>query len=135
MGGFALAAQKAAVTAGVHRHIAAQFAAALGEMVSNTHVGGAVNRLLTEPTACSTHCSTQRAGEEMGMDDMDEIRMILAVRVLRKLLNKSDRGDGGELVAAYRALGEAIVENKPMTRKNRARVAEYLREAGCEAAA
>ena len=66
----------------------------------------------------------------MGMDDMDEIRMILAVRVLRKLLNKSDRGDGGELVAAYRALGEAIVENKPMTRKNRARVTEYLREAG-----
>jgi hypothetical protein len=35
----------------------------------------------------------------------------------------------------YRALGEAIVENKPMTRKNRARVAEYLREARCEAAA
>jgi hypothetical protein len=66
----------------------------------------------------------------MGMDDMDEIRMILAVRVLRKLLNKSDRGDGGELVAAYRALGEAIVENKPMTRKDRARVADYLREAG-----
>jgi hypothetical protein len=32
----------------------------------------------------------------------------------------------------YRALGEAIVENKPMTRKNRARVAEYLREAGLE---
>jgi hypothetical protein len=28
-----------------------------------------------------------------------------------------------------RALGEAIVENKPMTRKDRARVAEYLREA------
>jgi hypothetical protein len=69
----------------------------------------------------------------MGMDtDMDEIRMILAVRALRKLLNKGDRGEGDELVAAYRALGEAIVENKPMTRKNRARVAEYLREAGWE---
>jgi hypothetical protein len=38
---------------------------------------GTVNRLLTEPTTSSTHCSTQRAGEEMGMDtDMDEIRMI-----------------------------------------------------------
>jgi hypothetical protein len=67
----------------------------------------------------------------MGMDtdmDMDEVRMILAVRALRKLLHKGDH----ELVAVYRALGEAIVENKPMTRKNRARVAEYLREAGWE---
>jgi hypothetical protein len=73
----------------------------------------------------------------MGMDtNMDEIRMVLAVRALRKLLaNKGDRDDREELVASYRALGEAIVENKPMTRKNRARVAEYLREAGCEAAA
>ena len=62
--------------------------------------------------------------------DMDEIRMILAVRALRKLLNKRERSDGDELVATYRALSEAIVENKPMTRKNRARVAEYLREAG-----
>ena len=67
----------------------------------------------------------------MGMD-MDEVRMILAVRALRKLLDKGDRGDRDELVASYRALGEAIVENKPMTRKNRARVAEYLREAGWE---
>jgi hypothetical protein len=67
----------------------------------------------------------------MGMDtNMDEIRMVLAVRALRKLLNKGDHGD--ELVAVYRALGEAIVENKPMTRKNRARVAEYLRETGWE---
>jgi ADP-dependent phosphofructokinase/glucokinase len=82
-----------------------------------------VNRLLTRAVTRSASL------EEMGMD-MDEIRMILAVRALRKLLNKGDRGDGDELVAAYRALGEAIVENKPMTRKNRARVAEYLREAG-----
>ena len=65
--------------------------------------------------------------------DMDEIRMILAVRALRKLLNKGERGDVDELVATYRALGEAIVENKPMTRKNRGRVAEYLREAGAAA--
>jgi hypothetical protein len=35
--GFALAAQKAATAAGFHRLIAAQFAAALGEMVSNVH--------------------------------------------------------------------------------------------------
>ncbi|MBX9588495.1 MAG: hypothetical protein K2X43_04265 [Hyphomonadaceae bacterium] len=35
--GFALAAQKAAAAAGFHRRIAAQFAAALGEMVSNVH--------------------------------------------------------------------------------------------------
>jgi hypothetical protein len=69
----------------------------------------------------------------MGMaTDMDEIRMILAVRALRKLLNKGGRGDEDELVAVYRALSEAIVENKPMTRKNRARVAEYLCEAGWE---
>ena len=64
------------------------------------------------------------------MDDMemDEIRMVLAVRALRKLLHKGDH----ELAAVYQALAEAIVENKPMTRKNRARVAEYLREAGWE---
>jgi len=68
----------------------------------------------------------------MGMD-MDEIRMILAVRVLRKLLNKGERSNGEELIATYRALSEAIVENKPMTRKNHARVAEYLREAGAAA--
>jgi hypothetical protein len=36
--------------------------------------------------------------------------MILAVRALRKLLDKGDRGDRDELVASYRALGEAIVE-------------------------
>jgi hypothetical protein len=35
--GFALAAQKAAAAAGFHRRIAAQFAAALGEMVNNVH--------------------------------------------------------------------------------------------------
>jgi hypothetical protein len=35
--GFGLAVQKAAVTAGLHRRTAAQFAGALGEMVSNIH--------------------------------------------------------------------------------------------------
>jgi hypothetical protein len=89
----------------------------------------AVNAPLTAPTACF---AIARRKEEMGMD-MDEIRMILAVRALRKLLNKGERGDGDELVTTYRALSEAIVENKPMTRKNHARVAEYLREAGAAA--
>ena len=89
----------------------------------------AVNVPLTVSTACS---AIARGKEEMGMD-MDEIRMILAVRALRKLLNKGERSDGGELIATYRTLSEAIVENKPMTRKNHARVAEYLREAGAAA--
>src|SRR6516225_4279180 len=86
-------------------------------------------RSLNRADGMFRHCSGR---EEMGMD-MDEIRMILAVRALRKLLNKGERGDGGELVATYRALSEAIVENKPMTRKNHARVAEYLREAAAAA--
>ena len=89
----------------------------------------AVNVPLTVSTACS---AIARGKEEMGMD-MDEIRMILAVRALRKLLNKGERSDGGELIATYRALSEAIVENKRMTRKNHARVAEYLREAAAAA--
>jgi len=98
-------------------------------VVAPARVPSAINAPLTVPMACS---AIDGRKEEMGMD-MDEIRMILAVRALRKLLNKGERGDGGELVATYRALGEAIVENKPMTRKNRARVAEYLREAGAAA--
>jgi hypothetical protein len=65
--------------------------------------------------------------EEMGMD---ETQMILALRALRELLDNGDRDDEDELVASYRALGKAIVKNKPMTRKDRTRVAKYLREAG-----
>ena len=65
--------------------------------------------------------------EEMGMD---ETQTILALRALRELLDNGDRDDEDELVASYRALGEAIVKNKPMTRKDRTRVAKYLREAG-----
>ena len=61
---------------------------------------------------------------------MDETQMILALRALRELLDNGDRDDGDELVASYRALGKAIVKNKPMTRKDRTRVAKYLREAG-----
>jgi hypothetical protein len=60
---------------------------------------------------------------------MDETQT-LAVLALRKLLDKDDRDDWDELLAANRALGKAIVKNKPMTRKDRARVVEYLREAG-----
>ena len=65
----------------------------------------------------------------MGMG-MDETQMILALQALRELLNNGDRDDEDELVASYRALGKAIVKNKPMTRKDRTRVAKYLREAG-----
>ena len=65
----------------------------------------------------------------MGMG-MDETQMILALQALRELLNNGDRDDEDELVASYRALGKAIVKNKPMTRKDRTRVARYLREAG-----
>jgi hypothetical protein len=65
----------------------------------------------------------------MGMG-MDETQMILALQALRALLDKGDRDDCDELVALYRALGKAIVKNKPMTRKDCARVAEYMREAG-----
>jgi len=36
-------------------------------------------------------------------------------------------------IGAISRMSEAIVENKPMTRKNHARVAEYLREAGAAA--
>jgi hypothetical protein len=64
--------------------------------------------------------------EEMGMD---EKQMILGLRALRELLNDGDRDDEDELVASYRALGKAIVKNEPMTRKDRTRVAKYLREA------
>ena len=53
-----------------------------------------------------------------------------ALRALRELLYNGDRDDGDELVASYRALGKAIVKNKPMTGKDRTRVARYLREAG-----
>jgi hypothetical protein len=69
------------------------------------------------------------ATEEMDMG-MDETQMILALRALRELLDNGDRDDGDELVASYRTLGKAIVKNKPMTRKDRTRVAKYLREAG-----
>jgi len=51
------------------------------------------------------------------------------------LLN-DDRDDWDELVASYLALRKAIVTNKPLTQKDRDRVAEYLlRKAGWQATA
>jgi len=56
---------------------------------------------------------------------MDETQT-LAVLALRELLDN----DWDELVAANRALIEAIATGRPMTRRNARIVAEYLREAG-----
>jgi hypothetical protein len=60
---------------------------------------------------------------------MDETR-ILALRALRELLDDSECDDRDDLVACYRALRKAIAKNKPMKRKDRARVAERLRRLG-----
>jgi hypothetical protein len=60
---------------------------------------------------------------------MDETR-ILALRVLRELLDNDGPDDWDELVACYRALRKAIAKNKPMKRKDRACVAEHLRRLG-----
>jgi hypothetical protein len=53
---------------------------------------------------------------------MDET--LLAVRALLD----DTRDDWDELLALYGSLREAAFQNKPMTRKDRARVAEYLRK-------
>ena len=60
---------------------------------------------------------------------MDETHT-LAARALHELLDNPDRDDWDELLAANRALIEAIATGRPMTRKNARIVAEYLREAG-----
>jgi hypothetical protein len=60
---------------------------------------------------------------------MDETQT-LAVLALRELLDDPDRNDWDELVAANRALIEAIATGRPLTRRNARIVAEYLREAG-----
>jgi hypothetical protein len=52
------------------------------------------------------------------------------LRALRERFDDDGRDDWDDLAGCYRALGKAIVKNKPMTRKDRARVAKYLREAG-----
>jgi hypothetical protein len=59
----------------------------------------------------------------------DETR-IIALRALRELLDDAGPDDWDDLVASYRALHNAITKNKPMTRKDRARVAEHLRRLG-----
>ena len=60
---------------------------------------------------------------------MDETR-ILALRALRELLDNDGWDDRDDLVACYRALRKAIAKNRPMKRKDRARVAEHLRRLG-----
>jgi hypothetical protein len=60
---------------------------------------------------------------------MDETR-ILALRALCELLDDDGRDERDDLVACYRALRKAIAKNKPMKRKDRARVAEHLRKLG-----
>jgi hypothetical protein len=60
---------------------------------------------------------------------MDETQT-LAMQALRELLDDPDRNDWDELVAANRALLQAIETGRPMTRNNARIVAEYLREAG-----
>ena len=60
---------------------------------------------------------------------------ILAARALRDLLNKPDRNDWNELPALVRALQNAIATGNPVTRKDRAGVAKYLRRLGWNEAA
>jgi hypothetical protein len=66
---------------------------------------------------------------------------ILAARALRDLLDNPDRGpparpgDWNELLASVRALQNAIAPGKPVTRKDRAGVAKYLRRLGWNEAA
>jgi SOS response regulatory protein OraA/RecX len=50
-------------------------------------------------------------------------------RVIR--MNEKPRpGDWDELIACYRALRKATAKNKPMKRKDRARISEHLRRLG-----
>jgi hypothetical protein len=60
---------------------------------------------------------------------------ILAARALRDLLDKPDRNDRNELLASVRVLQNAIATGKPVTRKDRAGVAKYLRRLGWNEAA
>jgi hypothetical protein len=67
------------------------------------------------------------AGHVLFSEDAFELA---AVRALRELLDNPDRNDWDELIAANRALIEAIATCRPMTRRNARIVSEYLREAG-----
>jgi hypothetical protein len=60
---------------------------------------------------------------------MDEAR-ILALRALRELLDDDGRDDCDDLAGCYRTLRKAIAKNKPMKRKDRARISEHLRRLG-----
>jgi hypothetical protein len=60
---------------------------------------------------------------------------ILAARALRDLLDHPDRNDWNELLASVRVLQNAIATGKPLTRKDRAGVAKYLRRLGWNEAA
>jgi hypothetical protein len=60
---------------------------------------------------------------------------ILAARALRDLLDKPDRNDWNKLLASVRVLQNAIATGKPLTRKDRAGVAKYLRRLGWNEAA
>jgi hypothetical protein len=54
----------------------------------------------------------------------------LALQALRELLDNPERDDWDDLLAANRALINAIETGESMTRKDARIVAEYLREAG-----
>jgi hypothetical protein len=73
--------------------------------------------------------STIRQPGRNTVPGMDETQT-LAVRALRELLDDPDRDDWDELLAANRALIEAIETGQPITLKTARIVAEYLREAG-----
>jgi hypothetical protein len=60
---------------------------------------------------------------------------ILAARALRELLDRPDCNDCKELLASVRVLQNAIATGKPVTRKDCAGVAKYLRRLGWNAAA
>ena len=52
---------------------------------------------------------------------------ILAARALRDLLDKLDRNDRNELLALVRVLQNAIATGNPVTQKDHAGIAKYLR--------
>jgi hypothetical protein len=94
--------------------------------ISNRAIPAADRRLDGPPGSPAVNHSSTVQQYGPGMDETQN----LAVRALRELLDNPDRNDWDELLAANRELIKAIAKNKPMTRKDRTRVAKYLREAG-----
>jgi hypothetical protein len=84
---------------------------------------------LTLPRLASKASSTIRQPSRDNLFRSDETR-IIALRALRELLDDAGPDDWDDLVASYSALNNAITKKKPMTRKDRARVAEHLRRLG-----